>query len=88
MGPHPALADPRDRLGSGEQAECEIVPAKGVDVGAGPGQPVTTTVEGGEAGLLLDGRGRPIQIPGEASERVAAIEQWIENLDLYPRDGR
>lgn len=75
-------------LGPGETAACEIVPAKGVDVGAGPGQTLRTEVEGGEAGLLLDGRGRPIAIPDTAAERVAAIETWIENLDLYPRDGR
>jgi len=36
-------------------------------------------------GILLDGRGRPIDVPAEARARVAAIEQWIANLDLYPK---
>jgi len=75
-------------LPNGVTARCRIEPAKGVDVGAGKGQPLDTELEGGEAGILLDGRGRPLAIPGDASARVAAIEQWIENLDLYPRDGR
>lgn len=73
-------------LGSGQTALVRITPAKGVDVGAGPGQPFEKTVEGGEVGILIDGRGRPLELPTTAKERVAAIEQWIENLDLYPRN--
>jgi len=64
---------------------CRIEPAKGVDVGAGPGMPLETDLAGGEAGLLIDGRGRPIQMPLPPDERVAAIKQWIKNLDLYPQ---
>jgi uncharacterized protein (TIGR01319 family) len=71
-------------LAHGETARCKIVPAKGVDVGKGPGVPVEKTLEGGEVGILLDGRGRPLQLPTTPGERVAAIEHWIENLDLYP----
>jgi hypothetical protein len=73
-------------LGPGQTARCVVTPAKKVDVGAGPGQPIEKTVEGGEVGVLLDGRGRPMLLPDSAGERVAAIEQWIENLDLYPRN--
>lgn len=73
------------KLPTGQSAKCRIEPAKGVDVGAGPGVLVETELEGGEAGLFLDGRGRPLKIPEEAGARVAAIETWIENLDLYPR---
>jgi uncharacterized protein (TIGR01319 family) len=74
-------------LATGSTARCRIEPAKGVDVGAGPGVAVDTELAGGEAGLFLDGRGRPLQIPTSPAERVASIEQWIENLDLYPRAG-
>jgi hypothetical protein len=38
-------------------------------------------------GLLLDGRGRPLRMPADAAERLAAIERWIADLDLYPRRG-
>ena len=75
-------------LPTGATARCRIEPAKGVDVGAGPGVPRDVELEGGEVGILLDGRGRPLVIPSDAGQRVAAIEQWIENLDLYPRAGR
>ncbi len=68
------------------QVRCRITPAKGVDVGAGPGTACERKIEGGEVGVLLDGRGRPINLPTSAAERVEAIEQWIQNLDLYPHD--
>lgn len=63
---------------------ARIVPAKNVDVGAGPGQQLVTELDGGEVGILLDGRGRPIHIPADADARVAAIETWSRALDLYP----
>src|SRR5262245_11721048 len=71
-------------LATGQTARCRIEPARGVDVGAGYGQPLDTELSGGEVGILLDGRGRPIDVPLDARARVAAIEQWITNLDLYP----
>ncbi len=74
-------------LPTGQRARCRIEPARGVDAGAGPGTPLETELEGGEVGILLDGRGRPIEVPSESAARVAAIERWIENLDLYPRPG-
>lgn len=73
------------KLETGQVASCRLKPAKGVDVGAGPGQGLTVVLDGGEAGIFLDGRGRPLNIPATPAERVSAIEKWIENLDLYPR---
>jgi uncharacterized protein (TIGR01319 family) len=72
-------------LAPGVRARARLQPARGVDVGAGPGQALDCELEGGEAGLLLDGRGRPIVLPADARERVAALERWAEALDLYPR---
>ncbi len=71
-------------LGPGLKARCRIEPSRGVDVGAGPGVALETELEGGEVGLILDGRGRPIEVPSTAAERVAAIEAWNAALDLYP----
>jgi uncharacterized protein (TIGR01319 family) len=71
-------------LAGGVRAACRIEPARGVDVGAGPGVPLDATLEGGEVGLLLDGRGRPLAMPEDAAARVAAIEAWSVALDLYP----
>jgi uncharacterized protein (TIGR01319 family) len=72
-------------LATGATARAHIEPARGVDLGGGPGAALETVLDGGEVGLLLDGRGRPLQMPTDAAARVAAIEGWIEALDLYPR---
>jgi hypothetical protein len=72
-------------LAAGSKARASIRPARGVDVGAGPGQPLECELHGGEAGLILDGRGRPIELPKDPRERVAALERWAEALDLYPK---
>ena len=44
-------------LGPDETAEVTIDPARGFDVGAGPGKQVRRKVTGGTVGLFLDGRG-------------------------------
>jgi len=76
----------RRPLAPGVKAKASIKPARGVDVGAGPGTPVECELHGGEAGLIFDGRGRPIELPSDARERVAALERWAAALDLYPKD--
>ncbi len=72
-------------LANGEQAKAEIRPAKHVDVGEGKGVPVSRTVRGGVVGLLLDGRGRPLQIPTDPRARLAALTKWHQAVDLYPK---
>ncbi len=67
-------------------AQAKISPAKHVDVGNGPGNPVEVELKGGEAGILLDGRGRPLQIAKTPSERVESITRWSAALDLYPKE--
>lgn len=64
--------------------EAAIKPARHVDVGAGPGEPVTRMIKGGVVGIVLDGRGRrPLAVPNRA-----AAERWSEALDVYPRIAR
>ncbi|MGQ0553637.1 MAG: glutamate mutase L [Planctomycetota bacterium] len=72
-------------LGVGERVRAVLRPSRGVDVGAGPGQELSTELEGGEVGLLLDGRGRPVELPAEAGARIAALERWSAELDLSPQ---
>ncbi len=72
-------------LANGEQAKAEIRPAKHVDVGEGKGVPVSRTVRGGVVGLLLDGRGRPLQIPTDPQARLSALTKWHQAVDLYPK---
>lgn len=73
-------------LTSDQTARAILTPARGVDVGGGPGERVERTVRGGTVGLVLDGRGRrPMTIPTERAARVAASAAWSTALDLYPR---
>jgi uncharacterized protein (TIGR01319 family) len=69
----------------GKRAKMTMQPAKQVNLGAGAGVPVTREVQGGVVGLMLDGRGRPLQLPGEQAARVAALMKWYQAMDLYPK---
>jgi len=65
---HAVLPGELKRLEADRQVEdtATIQPAKGLDMGAGPGQPVETPLYGGVVGVLLDGRGRPLTHPATA----------------------
>ncbi|MCS6264093.1 MAG: glutamate mutase L [Nitrospira sp.] len=67
-----------------QQATVTMQPAKQIDLGNGPGQSFTKTVTGGVVGLMLDGRGRPLQLPGEQAARVAMLTRWYQAVGLYP----
>ena len=54
-------------LASDQRAKMTLHPDKHVNVGMGAGNPITKDVLGGVVGLLLDGRGRPLQIAERAS---------------------
>lgn len=71
-------------LGTDETAAVELRPTKQVDVGAGKGMTVTKEVRGGVVGLMLDGRGRPLQLPTDETTRVAALKKWFKAVSLYP----
>lgn len=71
-------------LESGQKATITVQPAKGVSMGAGAGVAVTKEVHGGVVGLLLDGRGRPLKLPGEQQARVASLTKWFDSVGLYP----
>ncbi|HDI83735.1 MAG TPA: methylaspartate mutase [candidate division WOR-3 bacterium] len=71
-------------LGLGETVEAEIIPAKGFDVGAGKGKPVTTKLEGGVVGIIIDGRGRPLTLPEDHGKRIAKLKEWFTELEVYP----
>ncbi len=71
------------RLGADESASLEVRPERGLDVGAGPGKPVTREVQGGTIGIILDGRGRPLRLPESQAERRKAVEGWLNALEVY-----
>jgi uncharacterized protein (TIGR01319 family) len=71
-------------LGAHQKASVEIKPAKGFDVGAGPGEDYTVEVEGGVVGLILDTRGRPLSFPVDNEQRKQKLLEWFKALDAYP----
>lgn len=60
-------------LPAGVQVALRVVPnTRDLDVGAGPGAPLERTIEVGSAGLLLDGRGRPLRHSSSEQEQRMA----------------
>ena len=75
-------------LGVGEKARVTIQPQRRLDMGAGQGQPVEAEVEGGVVGLVVDTRGRPLEVSTTSTERVTLLKKWFEALDVYPEISR
>ncbi|MFT5086836.1 MAG: hypothetical protein ACI906_004343 [Candidatus Latescibacterota bacterium] len=70
-------------LGADEEAQLILKPPRDWDVGAGPGQEMQKVVRGGVVGLVLDGRGRPIQFTHGEEEQLAQVATWHRALNLY-----
>ncbi len=71
------------RFAPGETGTLEVRPEKPLDMGAGPGKPITREVRGGTVGIIFDGRGRPLKLPNTQAERRAAVERWLKALEVY-----
>ena len=71
------------RTALSDEAEVNLSPAHGFDVGAGLGQNSTYSIKGGEVGLILDGRGHPIIFEDAAASRFESTRKWSSSLDLY-----
>jgi uncharacterized protein (TIGR01319 family) len=65
-----------------EWRELEILPARGIDVGGGRGRPLQAKVRGGVAGLILDARGRPLNLPADNQARIAKLREWLAAFGL------
>ncbi|HSM55352.1 MAG TPA: glutamate mutase L [Candidatus Sulfomarinibacteraceae bacterium] len=63
-------------LDPGIPAQLTLEPERRIDVGFGPGRSKKITVHGGAAGLVVDCRGRPLQLPDEGAERQSILRQW------------
>jgi hypothetical protein len=71
------------QLAHGEECEMTVTPERGFDMGAGAGRPVTRRVRGGTVGLVLDGRGRAIEVPAAEAERRETISRWLRAMRVY-----
>ena len=68
-----------------EPIKAVLTPSNKMDIGAGKGEPIETTVYGGVVGLILDGRNRPITIPTDSENRLVALKSWSEAVNEYPK---
>lgn len=67
-----------------EAIEAEIQPARGIDVGGGPGQTINTKIYGGLVGIIVDARGRrPFVLPDNPAERVSALQAWSKAVKEF-----
>jgi len=62
---------------------CKIIPERNVDLGFGKGQIFEGDINGGEVGIVLDGRGREIKFLNDDSSRINQILEWSKNTLEY-----
>ena len=67
-----------------KEVGAEIFPIKSIDVGAGKGESIKTTIFGGEVGIIFDCRNRPILISEDPELRVKELKYWSDALNEYP----
>lgn len=70
-------------LGQGETGRLILRPEKGFDVGfGGPGKAGALRVAGGVLGLILDARGRPLELSPDSETRVEVNNKWLWDLGV------
>jgi hypothetical protein len=63
-------------LPSGQTARLSLQPLRRADAGLGPGRSGVVPVTGGALGVVIDARGRPLQIPVDAVRRRELMKRW------------
>ncbi|MDQ3007545.1 MAG: glutamate mutase L, partial [Chloroflexota bacterium] len=63
-------------LPTGESARLSLQPLRRADAGLGPGKSGSVTVTGGALGVVIDARGRPLQLPSDPVRRRELIKKW------------
>jgi len=65
----------------GQTAKVTVKPTGRFDVGYGPGQGKTLTLQGGAVGgLVVDARGRPLTLPRDDADRRSLVRKWHWDL--------
>jgi hypothetical protein len=67
-------------LAVGQTARLSLHPLHRADIGAGPGRAQVITVSGGALGVVIDARGRPVQLPSDAVRRRELYKKWLWTL--------
>ena len=63
-------------------AEVLVTPTRQFDLGLGRGKAIRAQAQGGVVGLIVDTRGRPLQLPADDQTRVAKLREWLAALSL------
>jgi uncharacterized protein (TIGR01319 family) len=69
------------------KAKASLAPDKHLDLGYGKGHRIEMDISGGVVGIILDGRGRPFDLPANDKERVPDLKKWMSELDIYDHEG-
>lgn len=74
------------KLKESEKATVEITPSKHFDFGEGKGKKLIKEVTGGLVGLVIDARGRPLDIEEGRGKTPTAerLSMWNNAFDAYP----
>ncbi|MBI5932370.1 MAG: glutamate mutase L [Chloroflexi bacterium] len=67
-------------LGVGQAAQLSLQPLHRADIGFGPGRSHTTSIHGGALGVVIDARGRSLQLPSDAVRRRELFKKWLWTL--------
>jgi hypothetical protein len=71
-------------LAADETVSASLQPRRGWDVGEGNGRTWAGQVSGGASGVILDGRGRPLQLPTDEAQRAATLDEWMRAAGAMP----
>jgi hypothetical protein len=67
-------------LPSGQTAQLTLQPLRRADAGLGPGKGGVVPVTGGAMGVVIDARGRPLQLPSDPVRRRELIKKWYHTV--------
>jgi hypothetical protein len=67
-------------LNVGQVANLTLQPLHRANIGFGPGRGKTVQVSGGALGVVMDARGRPLQLPSDAARRHELFAKWLSTL--------
>ncbi len=71
------------RLGLGEKAKLAAEPTRNFDLGQGKGRRIEQEIIGGTVGVILDGRGRPLNLADDKKRRIEKLREWMLALSVY-----
>jgi hypothetical protein len=63
-------------LPTGQTARLSLQPLRRADAGLGPGRSGGIPVTGGALGVVIDARGRPLQLPSDPVRRRELMKRW------------